>query len=149
FLEQAREITPPGVDRAALAEGIGSLQRLANRHQESEAAFRDAIAELDAHADTVGSARAGTGPRRPVIGSTRGGEAADLLETALGRLDLDSPDPLVAEAAASLARAYMASGREEQGLIWADRALAIAERADAPGPLLDALITRGWAVASL
>ena len=40
----------------------------------------------------------------------------------------------------------MALGRTERGLEWTDRAIALAERADARRPLVDALITRAWAV---
>ena len=95
------------------------------------------------------SARAATVLGRTLIEGSRSLEAVEMLEAALARLDLDKPDPTVAAVMASLARAYVGGGLFEQGLTWSDRAIGIADRADARAPLVDALITRAWAVSGM
>jgi class 3 adenylate cyclase/tetratricopeptide (TPR) repeat protein len=106
---------------------------------------RRAMEAFQTAADRAGTVRAATTWGQMLNNEGRSNEAWRILTDALGEEPGESEDE--ARAMAELARAYMLDLRDDEGLVWLERVLPIAERLELVPVVVDAMITKGSAFA--
>ncbi len=153
FREEALSVTDDPAEIAAIRlEAAGTAQSLA-RLDEAEAHARAALAWYRAQADRPEIARASS--RLGAIQVVRYDPGAiDTMRSAISELGLDggdvdptlADDPAVVGLLAGLARAYVVNGQPAEAIVWADRALASAERLELTQVTGDALAGKGAAL---
>jgi class 3 adenylate cyclase len=153
FREEALSVTDDPAEIAAIRlEAAGTAQSLAHL-DDAEAHARAALAWYRERDDRPGIARASS--RLGAIQVVRyEPDAIDTMMTAIAEIGLDggdvdpvlADDPAVVGLLAGLARAYVVNGHQADAIIWADRALASAERLGLTQVTADALAGKGAAL---
>ncbi len=153
FRQEALSVSDdPGEIAAIRLEAAGTAQSLA-RLDEAEAHARAALAWFRERDDRPEIARASS--RLGAIQVVRyDPEAIDTMRGAIRELGLDgtdvdpalADDPAVVALLAGLARAYVVNGHPAEAIVWADRALASAERLGLTQVTADALAGKGAAL---
>ena len=144
YLREAVEVTSDDVGAAALLERAGLIAEPAGRH--ADAAELLAAAELRferaGRSGDAARARANRAFALTSFGSAL--DAADTLAPLMERFDeLRSEPAVAAEVAARAATVLSRQSAGEEALVWADRALEIAETHGLLDILVDALATKG------
>ena len=127
YLRQAIEITADSADRAAIYLRAAASANAAAKHGEAEELVRAGVelARTGADPDAVGAGEALLG--EVLIDAGQSTEAVAVLETAVGGLTEASNDETRATLLSNLSRAYMRTGRSDDAVRTADRALQLAE----------------------
>jgi tetratricopeptide (TPR) repeat protein len=144
YLRDAVEVTQDAVEAASLLERAGRIAEPAGRHADVAELLADAADRYEraGRAGLGARARANRAFALTSFASTQ--DAADAIAPLLAHFDVLVGEPAVAaEVAARAASIYSRSGRGENALTWADRALEIAEAHGLLDVLVDALATKG------
>jgi class 3 adenylate cyclase/tetratricopeptide (TPR) repeat protein len=144
-LLRALELTPPGHhDRPVVLASLAEAAFQAGRLEEADRRFGEAIIGLRQSGDVRSSADAMV--RRSVVLEYRGEAAAGrvLLSDAVTLLEGLPPGPELARALATSAGSLMVSGRYQEAIREADRALGLAQRVHEPGAEARAHGFRGY-----
>ncbi|MEO7117665.1 MAG: hypothetical protein ABIZ34_01700, partial [Candidatus Limnocylindrales bacterium] len=147
LLEQALVVTPGEADQAALREAAGEAAASAGRGLEALHRFESAAAWYEAH-DDVSNTRMQVRMANLEIYAGKLDPAIARLEPIATRISGVST-PEAAHVFAELGRAYYLAGNRDQAMAMTDRAIELAERFDELAPLVDALITKGSALADI
>jgi class 3 adenylate cyclase/tetratricopeptide (TPR) repeat protein len=126
-LNQALGITEVAVERAELLERAADAADLEARYEEAEQLGLDAIAAYDEADDRHGVARVSALMGGILVDAGKLAEAVDFLEAALDGTDGPEDQEHRADMLARLSRAHMRRVEEEQAILRADEALALAE----------------------
>jgi tetratricopeptide (TPR) repeat protein len=144
FLRRALTVTTDPSDEAHILERIGAAAAAASRFDEADEALRRAVEIETASGDPAAIARATVAQAGALISSFRAADALRILEPAYATLgEALGDDPIVAEMTAQIARAYQLHEDPVQAIAWAERSLAISERAYLLPTLAEAIITKG------
>ncbi|MDA8313120.1 MAG: AAA family ATPase [Actinomycetota bacterium] len=146
YAEQALEIATPGAERAGFLELAGETARLASEHERSVLYLEEAISFHGARGDAVAAGRATEKLTESMaIGLSRFAEANDRAQRAYEKLEgvtgADA-DLVRGKLAESVSTNFRLVGGHEDGLRWAETALAAAERLDDRELLLRGLNAR-------
>jgi hypothetical protein len=146
-LAAALEVTSDAREHAALLQRRAWLESLAARFEESE---RDAIAAAEAWraiGDRAAALDATSVLATAQLSRSHIAQGIATLEGAVGEVDAlrDDADAqaVIAKFAEVFARGRFRSGRYEEAVVWADRALALAERRRLDEVIAMAMVTKG------
>jgi class 3 adenylate cyclase/tetratricopeptide (TPR) repeat protein len=148
-LAAALDVTPDPREHAALLQRKAGIEALSARFEESE---RDAIAAAESWR-AIGDRAAALDATSVLAGAQLSrshiAQGITTLEGAVGEVDAlrDDADAqaIIAKFAEVFARGRFRSGRYEEAVVWADRALALAERRRLDEVVAMAMITKGTA----
>jgi class 3 adenylate cyclase/tetratricopeptide (TPR) repeat protein len=144
--ERGIELTDDPRDRGELLARAARAAHSIVDPRADEFATR-AIESFRSVGDRAGIVRAATTRARMLNDEGRSNEAWPSLSEALGEDPGDTEDE--ARAMAELARSYMLDLRDAEGMSWLERALPVAERHELVDVVVDAMITKGTALARL
>jgi len=146
YLRRALELMAGGHPlRTRTLVRAADVASLRGRHDEAVGMLEEAIADLHVTGDRRGEAEA-LGLLARVVG--RRGElarSADLVEQAIALLEDEPPGPELVQAYNWKAGSLLTGSRYEESLVWAERALALAERLGLDDEYVRALQFRGAA----
>ncbi|HET7678121.1 MAG TPA: AAA family ATPase [Candidatus Limnocylindrales bacterium] len=148
FLKQALDVAADDAERAGLLERAGDASRYAARMEEAEATYQEAIESYRRLGDLVGEGRAVERQGRLLVDLGRLDEGIALTAPVTERLaHHEGGEAELLRLRALLARGHFLRQENELAIELADQAIADAERMDIIEPLVDALITKGSALA--
>ncbi len=130
YVELALDVTPVGLERAALLETAGQAAAMAAQLVRGESFYDEAIEIYRSAGDAAGAGRASAAQYLVLAPQDRRAEAAERMERALEALGETGDERATAELCANLAQARALSGATQETLAWAERSLPIAERLD-------------------
>jgi class 3 adenylate cyclase/predicted ATPase len=142
LLEAGLRIGEPGQRPNVLAE-TADAARAAGRLDVAEEHLRELIGLQVAAGDRRGAARSRAQLASVMLTAQRNEAALVELESAMRAMRRWGSDAAGVELAAQLARARSLIGDDREALVWAQRALAAAERLELAGIATDLLVTQG------
>ena len=148
YAEIALDVTPKGPERASLLTTAASAANLAAWFDRAEALYEEAIALHEELGDHAAAGRATADLYEVLRPQDRRAEAVERMERALESLG-DADEEVAARLCAKLAIALRATGAEEAAIVFAERALTIAERLHLTDVLIEALDGKGTAYFNL
>jgi class 3 adenylate cyclase/tetratricopeptide (TPR) repeat protein len=143
FLQQAMSVTQDPGELAGLLEASGVAATVRQRFSQAEGYLRDALARREAIGERDSIVRTTTLLAMAIIRSFRFEPVIALLEEAIARFADMQGDAGYAGLEGQLARVYMLSGRYEEALPIAERALQVAEQGELTELAANCLITKG------
>ena len=150
FLRRALTVTTDPSEEAQVLERIGGAAAAGSRFDEADEALRRAVEIETATGEPARIARATVARAGALISSFRSAEALAILEPAYTDLVEALGDaPIIAEMTAQIARAHQLHEDPPQAIAWAERSLAISERAYLLPTLAEAIITKGASLTHL
>ena len=148
MLEGALRLGAAGERPTLLAEAADAAQA-AGRLELAEEHFRELIADQVAAGHQHEAARTRARLASVMLSAQRNAPALAELEAAMQAIRNWDADASGVALAAELARARTVVGNDREALVWADRALAAAQRLELTGVATDLRVTRGTARFSL
>ena len=149
FLQQAVALTEDAAEQAAMLQAASVEASAIGKHGDAVELARRAAELRESLDDRLAAARAVDNLGSTLLNARLDDEARDVLEDAFGRYGDLWPDPSIASLKVHLARAIGQFGDNERAAKLADEALGIAEHADIPLLLTQALFTAGFTHARL
>ena len=144
YADIALDVTPKGPERASLLATAASAATLAAWFDRAEALYEEAITLHEELGDHAAAGRATAELYEVLRALDRRAEAAERMERALESLG-DADEEAEALLCAKLAFALRTTGREQAAIVFAERALTIAERLHLTDVMIEALDAKGGA----
>ena len=147
YYGQALELSQPGTPgRSRVVAKAGRAAFQAGRVAEAADLYEEAIASFAADGDLVGRGEALNRLSSVLWNQGEAGRSRDALGSAVELLERAPPGPELCSAYAQMAMDRVMSGHPQEALVWADKALALADQLGGlPEERLRALDSRGVA----
>ncbi len=143
FLDQALVVTTDDADRAAILERAGQAASSALRPDDAATYLQEAIGIHERSGDARAMFRGISVLAAALISGRKQGSAGALIESALARAEGGADEADLAGLLTMLGRVRFGEDRFEEGLVAVDRGLAIAERLELTGTMIEGLIAKG------